>query len=83
MESLFPGDEERFASVAASLRSADKVSVVAHIKPDADAVGSACGLAAGLRAAGVAAAVFIGQTYPHPSNLATVPGAAATDRCRS
>ncbi len=74
MESLFPGDEKRFASVAASLRSADKVSVVTHIKPDADAVGSACGLAAGLRAAGIAAAVFIGQTYPHPSNLDTVPG---------
>ncbi|QYH19574.1 bifunctional oligoribonuclease/PAP phosphatase NrnA [Corynebacterium aquatimens] len=74
MESLFPGDEGRFAAIAETLRGAEKVSVVAHVKPDADAVGSACGLAAGLRGMGIQADVFIGQTYPHAENLRTVPG---------
>lgn len=77
MESLFPGDASRFEAVAKRLLDARKVSVVAHIKPDADAVGSACGVAAGLRSIGIEADVFIGQTYPHPGNLSTVPGVAA------
>ncbi|MCP1386591.1 bifunctional oligoribonuclease/PAP phosphatase NrnA [Corynebacterium sp. TA-R-1] len=74
MECMFPGERAAFAAIADTLRGAAKVSVVAHVKPDADAVGSACGLAAGLRRIGVDADVFIGQTYPHPANLATVPG---------
>ena len=74
MEALFPGTEAQFAQIAKVLRAAKKISVVAHIKPDADAVGSACGLTAGLRSPGIDAHVFIGQTYPHPENLLTVPG---------
>lgn len=73
MESLFPGLEGQFADVATQLRAATRVAVVAHVKPDADAVGSACGLALGLRSLGIDAAVFIGQTYPHAGNLDTVP----------
>lgn len=74
MEALFPGTEAQFAQIAKVLRAAKKISVVAHIKPDADAVGSACGLTAGLRSLGIDAHVYIGQTYPHPENLLTVPG---------
>ena len=74
MSALFPGAEAQFTEIAEVLRAATKVSVVAHIKPDADAVGSACGLTAGLRSLGIDAHVFIGQTYPHPENLLTVPG---------
>ena len=74
MESLFPGETQAFAAVAARLRDAHKIAVVAHVKPDADAVGSACGLAAGLRQLGIETSVHIGQTYPHAGNLDTVPG---------
>lgn len=74
MEFLFPGDTQAFAAVAARLRDASKVAVVAHVKPDADAVGSACGLAAGLSQLGIATSVHIGQTYPHAENLEAVPG---------
>ena len=80
---LFPEQESEFTEVAQRLGGAMKVAVVAHVKPDADAVGSACGLAAGLRAAGVEAEVFIGQPFSHPRNLDTVPGVAGiryTDR---
>lgn len=74
MEGLFGADGGCFAGVAKQLLDAKRVAVVAHVKPDADAVGSACGLAAGLRSLGIEASVHIGQTYPHPANLATVPG---------
>lgn len=74
MESLFPSHSEQFAAVSSRLLSATKVAVVAHVKPDADAVGSACGLAFGLRQLGIETSVHIGQTYPHASNLGTVPG---------
>ena len=69
-----PAVGEQLGQVAEVLRGAERISVVAHIKPDADAVGSACGLAAGLRKLGKDARVYIGQTYPHPGNLRTVPG---------
>lgn len=74
MQWLFGSEAEAFAGVAKQLLNAPKVSVVAHVKPDADAVGSACGLAAGLRSLGIEASVYIGQTYPHPGNLQSVPG---------
>lgn len=71
---LFPELDAAFADAARLLDDATSVAVVTHIKPDADAVGSACGLAAGLRRAGKRARVFIGQSSPHPSNLDSVPG---------
>lgn len=74
MAMLFPDAQAQLKETAEVLRAATKVSVVAHIKPDADAVGSSCGLAAGLRKLGIDADVFIGQTYPHPDNLLTIPG---------
>ncbi|QPK82567.1 bifunctional oligoribonuclease/PAP phosphatase NrnA [Corynebacterium qintianiae] len=73
MPQLFPGLEEEFREVARLLVDAPSVAVVAHIKPDADAVGSACALTAGLRQLGVQARAYIGQDFPHPENLASVP----------
>lgn len=57
-----------------ALVEAENITVVAHIKPDADAVGSACALASGLRRRGKRAEVRIGQTMPHAANLAGIPG---------
>ena len=69
-----PEAAAQFEAVASRVRRAAKVSVVAHIKPDADAVGSACALAAGLRKLGTDAQVYIGQPLPHSSNMRTIPG---------
>ncbi len=74
MSSLFPETARRFADAASLLRGHEKVSVVAHIKPDADAIGSACALARGLTQLGVDAQVYIGQPLPHPANVRTIPG---------
>lgn len=73
MQLLFPGREEDFREVARLLVDAPSVAVVTHIKPDADAVGSACALTAGLRQLGISATAYIGQDFPHPENLDTVP----------
>lgn len=73
MQLLFPGREEDFREVARLLVDAPSVAVVTHIKPDADAVGSACALTAGLRQLGISATAYIGQDVPHSENLDTVP----------
>ena len=73
MTLLFPELENEFARVADMLARASSVAVVAHIRPDADAIGSSCGLAAGLRKKGIDARVYIGQPFPHPNNLDTIP----------
>lgn len=69
-----PEAAAQFEAVASRVRRAAKISVVAHIKPDADAIGSACALAAGLRKLGTDAQVYIGQPLPHSSNMRTIPG---------
>ncbi|WP_087118123.1 DHH family phosphoesterase [Corynebacterium urinipleomorphum] len=71
---LFAPGEGDFAAVAARLTSADVVHIVTHIRPDADAVGSASGLALALRELGIAADVHIGQSEPWSENLASIPG---------
>ncbi|SDR93778.1 DHH family phosphoesterase [Corynebacterium timonense] len=71
---LFPEHTAEFAEVAQVLGGARSVAVVGHIRPDADALGSACGLAAGLRTLGTDASVVIGQPFPHQPNLDSVPG---------
>lgn len=62
------------AQVAAALDAAETINIVTHIRPDADAVGSACALALGLRSRGKQANVFIGQTIEPADNLASIPG---------
>ncbi|MEX3503801.1 bifunctional oligoribonuclease/PAP phosphatase NrnA [Corynebacterium sp. LK2510] len=71
---LFPDAVAEFTEVARRLRAARTVNVVTHVRPDADAIGSACGLVLGLRKAGIAANAFVGQTETHPDNLDTIPG---------
>lgn len=71
---LFAEHAPLFAEVAARIRAADRVNVVAHINPDADAIGSACALAKGLTVLGIDNDVYIGQPLPHPANMRTIPG---------
>ncbi|MDK8794456.1 bifunctional oligoribonuclease/PAP phosphatase NrnA [Corynebacterium sp. MSK044] len=71
---LFGPGEGDFAGVAAKLRAADEVHIVTHIRPDADAVGSALGLKYALDALGVPSSVYIGQKEELPENIRTVPG---------
>lgn len=73
---LFPEYSQEIAETAERLRSADQVTVLAHIKPDADAIGSACALARALEKIGVTVGVQIGQPFPHPENLSKLPGVA-------
>ena len=71
---LFGPDEGDFAAVIDRVREAETVHIITHIRPDADAVGSACGLAFGLSTIGIPAQVYIGQREPMPENISTVPG---------
>lgn len=71
---LFAPGEGEFEAVAARLASAGAVHIVTHIRPDADAVGSASGLALALRQLGIDADVHIGQSETWPENLASIPG---------
>lgn len=71
---LFAPGEGEFKAVAQRLKAADVVHVVTHIRPDADAVGSASALAIALRSLGITVDVLIGQNEPWPENLATIPG---------
>jgi phosphoesterase RecJ-like protein len=61
------------AEIAARLRGARSVAVLSHVDPDGDAVGSALGLAAILRAMGADAAV--GLPGGAPRTYAFLPGA--------
>lgn len=72
--SLFPEYTQQFAAVADRIRSAARVHVIAHVKPDADAIGSACALSKGLEKLGVDNNVYIGQSVPHSANMRTIPG---------
>ena len=71
---LFAPGQGDFEAVADRLKSVDSVHIVTHIRPDADAVGSACGLAFALRELGIEADVYIGQRDPWPENLSSIPG---------
>lgn len=68
-----PEAAAQFEAAASRVRAAEKISVVAHIKPDADAIGSACALAFGLEKLGKDVQVYIGQPLPHSANMRTIP----------
>jgi phosphoesterase RecJ-like protein len=69
------GDSERARAEAARLlRRARKVILTSHENTDADGAGSALGLAAGLRLAGIEALPVFPS--PLPANLRFLPGAA-------
>lgn len=60
------------AGAAALLRGASGVLVLGHVRPDADALGSAVALATALRRAGVPAVVSFGGPDPVPAPLRTL-----------
>ncbi|MEV1291724.1 DHH family phosphoesterase [Pseudonocardia sp. NPDC049635] len=60
------------AGAAAVLRAAREVLVVGHVRPDADAAGSAIAIATALRRTGVAATVSFGGPDPVPAALGTL-----------
>ena len=64
--------------VAAALESAPSVAVLAHIKPEADAIGSTLAAALALREAGKRTAAF--NADPVPPDLLQLPGASEVRR---
>ncbi|NMB23706.1 MAG: bifunctional oligoribonuclease/PAP phosphatase NrnA [Corynebacterium sp.] len=63
-----------FRSAAELVSAAHTVSVVGHLRPDADAIGSVTATVEALRQLGKDARGYIGQTDPMPSNLNSIPG---------
>ncbi len=62
------------AEIAAAMRSAQRIAVVSHVRPDGDAVGSLLGLVLSLRALGKE--VFALLEDGVPPHLAFLPGTA-------
>lgn len=62
------------AEIVAAIRSAQRIAIVAHVRPDGDAVGSVLGLALSLRALGKEVIALLEDGVP--SNLAFLPGTA-------
>jgi hypothetical protein len=68
------------ARVAAALGAASSVAVLAHIKPEGDAIGSTLAATLALRAAGKRTAAF--NADPMPPDLLELPGAGeCSGRC--
>ena len=60
------------AEIVAAMRSAQRIAVVAHVRPDGDAVGSILGLALSLRALGKEVTALLEDGVPE--NLVFLPG---------
>jgi phosphoesterase RecJ-like protein len=60
------------SEIIAAMRSARRIAVVAHVRPDGDAVGSVLGLALSLRAMGKEVIALLEDGVPE--NLAFLPG---------
>ena len=60
------------SEIVAAMRSARRIAVVAHVRPDGDAVGSILGLALSLRAMGKEVIALLEDGVPE--NLAFLPG---------
>ncbi|QPK78394.1 bifunctional oligoribonuclease/PAP phosphatase NrnA [Corynebacterium lizhenjunii] len=69
------GTQQEFERVVSLLREAQSVCIITHLRPDADAVGSATALGLGLRQLGKDVSMVIGQRREVPANLLTIPGA--------
>lgn len=66
---------EPWAEAAALIRAAETVTVVGHIRSDADALGSVSAMLLGLRQLGKQVTGVVGQPMPFPDNLLTIPAA--------
>lgn len=64
-----------YEEVAQRLAAANDVLVITHLRPDADAIGSATALVMGLNRIGVKARAVIGQKREISENLLSIPGA--------
>lgn len=62
-----------YSQVASAIRQARRVVILAHVNPDADAIGSACALALGLKKLGISSRLYVGQDKPIPDNLLSIP----------
>jgi len=60
------------SEIVAAMRSAQRIAVVAHVRPDGDAIGSVLGLALSLRAMGKQVTALLEDGVPE--NLAFLPG---------
>ncbi|MFO1482309.1 MAG: bifunctional oligoribonuclease/PAP phosphatase NrnA [Verrucomicrobiaceae bacterium] len=60
------------AEIAAAMRSAQRIAIVSHVRPDGDAVGSLLGLVLSLRALGKEVIALLEDGVPE--NLAFLPG---------
>ncbi|WIM66831.1 bifunctional oligoribonuclease/PAP phosphatase NrnA [Corynebacterium breve] len=65
------------AGAARAIAQAATVTIVTHIRPDADAIGSACALAAALEKNGQRVHVVIGENGSIPENLRCIPGSSS------
>lgn len=68
-------DNSQFHAASALVQAAHTVSVVGHLRPDADAIGSVAATVAALQQLGKDAVGAIGQPDSMPENLYTIPGA--------
>lgn len=64
-----------FTQAASLIRSAQRISVICHINPDADAIGSAAALALALSTLGKDIYPTFGENRPVPRLLQGIPGA--------
>lgn len=64
-----------FRAASELVSAAHTVSVVGHLRPDADAIGSVAATVEALRQMGKTAQGYIGQAEQMPSNLLSIPGA--------
>ena len=62
------------SEVVGALQEADSVCIVAHLRPDADALGSMATLRLALEQLGKETRCVIGQDWPISENLFTIPG---------
>lgn len=66
--------QEMLREAAALIEAAETVTVVGHVRSDADAIGSVSALVLALRQLGKQASGVVGQPEPFSANLLSIPG---------
>lgn len=70
-----PSKSVELSQAAALITDAQRISVVCHINPDADAIGSAAAMALALAKKGKVVQSTFGEDAPVPETLRSIPGA--------